>query len=61
VSVEAELAAELAAEIERVHQFLDEHGIGDGTEPLLERVGQAINMAYVQGLQGGGWPGAPAE
>jgi len=54
-------AERLTAEIERVHQFLDEcHIEGDGTEPLLERVGRAVNAAYIQGLQKGGWPGAPA-
>lgn len=47
--------AQRAAEIERVHQLLDECYIsGDGTEPLIERVGRAINAAYIQGLQQGG-------
>jgi hypothetical protein len=42
----------LTAEVERVHQFLDEcHIEGDGTEPLLERVVRAVNAAYVQGCR----------
>ena len=35
-----------AAEAERAHQFLDECYIsGDGTEPLVERIGRAVYAA----------------
>jgi chromosome segregation ATPase len=42
----------LSAEIERVHQYLDECQIGgDGTEPLLERVCRGMNIAHVRALR----------
>lgn len=55
VASQREMRAEaerLRAEIERVHQLLDEYAMeGDGTEPLLERVGRAIDAAYAAGYE----------